>query len=107
MTSDQLQSPRNPQPGGPCFEGPADRRTELEGNMRTEPERDRRTEPEGNRRTEAGRNRRTELEGKMRTEPFLFFRKRKICEQSMLTRCFVLRHLGGLMNPRALSEMKA
>ena len=39
---------------------------------------------------------------------FLFrFRKRKMCEQSMLTRCFVLRHLEGLMNPHALSEMKA
>ena len=84
-----MLKPHSPQPGGPCFEARGsmleargwrserNSRTELAGNMRTEPERDRRTEPEGNRRTEAGRNRRTELEGKMRTEPFLFFWKGK------------------------------
>ena len=46
-----------------CFEGPADRRTELGGNMRTEPERDTQAKLEGNMRTEPERNMRTELKG--------------------------------------------
>ena len=38
---------------------------------------------------------------------FVFVCLEKMVEQSMLAKCFVLKHFRGLMNPRALFEMKA